>query len=205
MPHPRSRQGSQAISPLFVIKLMHTVIWAFFAGCIVALPVAGLMRRFDWALIFAAIVLVECAVLVVNRWRCPLTGIAARYTSNRADNFDIFLPAWRGTTRRSSVHSFSSVEWSRSGIGSPDPAPRVPPPCIFHLRPCAASPAPIRVRSPAGAAIPRKSAENRLPVRVGIPLTPDFGSIDPLPRPVYSRSARCGAGNSGEPMKSGER
>jgi hypothetical protein len=94
MPHPRSRQGSQAISPLFVIKLMHTVIWAFFAGCIVALPVAGLMRRFDWALIFAAIVLVECAVLVVNRWRCPLTGIAARYTSNRADNFDIFLPAW---------------------------------------------------------------------------------------------------------------
>ena len=39
-----------------------------------------------------AIVLVEVLVLVVNRWRCPLTDVAARYTTDRRDNFDIFLP-----------------------------------------------------------------------------------------------------------------
>jgi len=33
-------------------------------------------------------------VLALNRWRCPLTGIAARYTDNRRDNFDIYLPLW---------------------------------------------------------------------------------------------------------------
>jgi hypothetical protein len=33
-------------------------------------------------------------VLLANRMRCPLTGIAARYTDDRSDNFDIFLPAW---------------------------------------------------------------------------------------------------------------
>lgn len=27
-------------------------------------------------------------------WRCPLNPIAARYTEDRRDNFDIFLPEW---------------------------------------------------------------------------------------------------------------
>jgi hypothetical protein len=26
--------------------------------------------------------------------RCPLTDVAARYTDERADNFDIYLPLW---------------------------------------------------------------------------------------------------------------
>lgn len=29
-----------------------------------------------------------------NRGRCPLTTIAARYTDDRRDNFDIYLPLW---------------------------------------------------------------------------------------------------------------
>jgi hypothetical protein len=33
-------------------------------------------------------------VLAVNRWRCPLTPIAARYTEDRRANFDIYLPEW---------------------------------------------------------------------------------------------------------------
>jgi hypothetical protein len=31
-------------------------------------------------------------VLVVNGFRCPLTDVAARYTDDRRDNFDIYLP-----------------------------------------------------------------------------------------------------------------
>jgi hypothetical protein len=33
-------------------------------------------------------------VIIFNRWRCPLTGIAARYTDDRQENFDIYLPLW---------------------------------------------------------------------------------------------------------------
>jgi len=29
-----------------------------------------------------------------NKWRCPLTSVAARYTSDRRPNFDIYLPEW---------------------------------------------------------------------------------------------------------------
>jgi hypothetical protein len=40
------------------------------------------------------LVLVECAVLAVNKGRCPLTDWAARYTVDRSANFDIFIPEW---------------------------------------------------------------------------------------------------------------
>ncbi len=76
------------------IKLAHTVIWAFFAGCIVLVPVAGLMRRFDWVAMLTGLVLLECLVLAFNRGRCPLTDWAARYTDERSPNFDIYLPRW---------------------------------------------------------------------------------------------------------------
>jgi len=79
---------------LVAVKLLHTAIWAFFAACILALPVLGWARRFDWALAATVLILGECAVLAMNRGRCPLTGVAARYTDQRADNFDIYLPQW---------------------------------------------------------------------------------------------------------------
>lgn len=79
---------------LTAIKLLHTAIWAFFAGCILVLPVSALANRFDWALAATVLVLAECGVLALNRGRCPLTDLAARYTNDRAENFDIYLPHW---------------------------------------------------------------------------------------------------------------
>ena len=79
---------------LTAIKLLHTVIWAFLAACILALPVVGVLRRFRWAAIITVIVLLECGLLTVNGGRCPLTDLAARYTVDRNSNFDIYLPNW---------------------------------------------------------------------------------------------------------------
>lgn len=79
---------------LLLIKALHTVVWAFFAACILAIPIAACVRLLDVALLLIAIVMVEVLIIASNRGSCPLTPIAARYTSNRADNFDIFLPVW---------------------------------------------------------------------------------------------------------------
>ena len=79
---------------LTAIKLLHTVIWAFLAACILALPILALLRRFRWAAILSVIVLLECGLLAVNGGRCPLSDLAARYTDERASNFDIYLPNW---------------------------------------------------------------------------------------------------------------
>jgi hypothetical protein len=79
---------------LVLVKSLHTVAWAFFAGCILALPLVALASRFRLAAWLAGAVLVEVAIIIANRWRCPLTGVAARYTDDRRDNFDIYLPLW---------------------------------------------------------------------------------------------------------------
>ncbi len=76
------------------VKLLHTLIWAVLASCVVALFWAGWCRQFGWAFAITAVILGECAVLVFNEGRCPLTNVAARYTEDRADNFDIYLPIW---------------------------------------------------------------------------------------------------------------
>ncbi len=81
-------------SKLRTIKMIHTVVWAIFAGSIVAIPVyaAGGNVAMAWGLI--GFVFLEVVVLVANRLRCPLTAVAGRYTSDRKDNFDIYLPLW---------------------------------------------------------------------------------------------------------------
>ncbi len=76
------------------IKLLHTVIWAMLAGSIVSIPFLAKFRRFRWVVILSVLVLAECIVLALNGGRCPLTDIAWQFTSDRADNFDIYLPNW---------------------------------------------------------------------------------------------------------------
>jgi hypothetical protein len=79
---------------LRAIRVLHTIIWAFFAGCIIAIPILGLMQRYGQAAILIGVVLIEVMILVANRLRCPLTAVAASYTDDRSDNFDIYLPEW---------------------------------------------------------------------------------------------------------------
>jgi hypothetical protein len=81
-------------SSLRTVKILHTIAWAFFAGCIVLIPIAAWRRQLGLALVLIAIVLVEVAILLANGFRCPLTSVAARYTDDRRDNFDIYLPLW---------------------------------------------------------------------------------------------------------------
>ena len=88
------RSAARAAAALVVVKVLHTIAWAFFAGCIVALPVASWLGHHRAAAWLAAIVFVEVGILVVNGWRCPLTSLAARFTDERHDNFDIYLPLW---------------------------------------------------------------------------------------------------------------
>ena len=79
---------------LVIVKVVHTLAWAFFVGCIVAIPIVSLSSNYVAAAWLIGIVLLEGAVLVANGWRCPLTSLAARFTEERHDNFDIYLPEW---------------------------------------------------------------------------------------------------------------
>lgn len=79
---------------LRLIKTIHTIVWAFFVVCIVAIPVFGFVGSFGLAAAFIGLVFIEVLILTANRMRCPLTDMAARYTNDRSDNYDIYLPLW---------------------------------------------------------------------------------------------------------------
>lgn len=81
-------------SKLRAIKAIHTLVWAIFAGAILAIPVYAAAGKVTAAWGLIGFVFLEVTVLVANRMRCPLTDIAGRYTSQRQDNFDIYLPLW---------------------------------------------------------------------------------------------------------------
>jgi hypothetical protein len=80
---------------LIIIKLIHTIIWLIFVSAIMYVFYAGafnIINKLVWYCIGA--VLFECVVLMMNKWKCPLTSIAGKYTDDNSANFDIFLPEW---------------------------------------------------------------------------------------------------------------
>ena len=80
---------------LQLIKLLHTIIWAFLAGIIFYILYAGITGAITkWVWISLGLVVAEIVALLLNGWACPLTAIAAKHTPNRSDNFDIYLPLW---------------------------------------------------------------------------------------------------------------
>ena len=79
---------------LRLVKTAHTIVWAIFAGSIVAIPALAWFGHERQAAALIMLVLVEVLVLVANGGSCPLTAVAARFTADRRDNFDIYLPHW---------------------------------------------------------------------------------------------------------------
>ena len=90
---------------LLLIHLLHAMAWAVFAGAIIAITLAILTGRQRLAILLSLLVWIEVAVLALNGLRCPLTAVAARYTYDRAANFDIFLPR-------------SLAQWNKAIFGS---------------------------------------------------------------------------------------
>jgi len=84
-----------APNKLLLIKLVHTLIWAFFVSVIGYILYAGISNEVGTPVWIAiGLIVFEGIVLLMNKGKCPLTPLAAQYTNNTDDNFDIFLPKW---------------------------------------------------------------------------------------------------------------
>lgn len=80
---------------LSMIKLLHTLVWLVYVlilAYIFYAVTAGIIDGFLWICIW--LVCLEGLVLAVNKGKCPLTKVAARYSPSQAVGFDIFLPTW---------------------------------------------------------------------------------------------------------------
>lgn len=80
---------------LLKIKVLHTVIWAFFVLTILYILYAGIMDRIGTLLwISIALIVVEGFILLINGGKCPLTLLGEEYTEQTDVGFDIFLSKW---------------------------------------------------------------------------------------------------------------
>jgi hypothetical protein len=80
---------------LFLIKLVHTIIWFFYVCIIVYIFFAAIYNKIDYYLWVAiGLVVLEGLVLLVFKGKCPLTVIGYKYSENQDVGFDIFIPAW---------------------------------------------------------------------------------------------------------------
>lgn len=78
---------------LIIIKSLHSLVWLVMASASFYILYAGIFK-IKSAMLWVSLVLlcIESFVLLANRWVCPFTPLAKRYTSDRSDNFDIYLP-----------------------------------------------------------------------------------------------------------------
>ena len=80
---------------VFFIRLGHSVVFIFMVSCILYVLFAAIARRYDWALLAAlGAIFIEGVVLLLNRWRCPLTTLAEKHGAANGAVTDIFLPDW---------------------------------------------------------------------------------------------------------------
>lgn len=80
---------------LVIIKVIHTIIWAFFNVVIFYMLYAAITNKLDkWLWIGYGLFVLEGIVLLAFRFFCPLTVWARKYSDSAKHNFDIYLPEW---------------------------------------------------------------------------------------------------------------
>jgi len=97
------------INRLFILKLVHSVIFIFQSLCLLYILYCAVTGTFNWILLVAIVaILVNGLVLLLNRWRCPFTTIAERLGTEKGSVTDIFLLNWmaRNVFRGSAVLFF---------------------------------------------------------------------------------------------------
>ncbi|EKQ57235.1 MULTISPECIES: hypothetical protein [unclassified Clostridium] len=80
---------------LFYLKLIHTIIWAFYVFIFCYILYAGIYNKIDLYLWIAiGFEIIEVVILIIYKGKCPLTILGYKYIDNPEIGFDIFLPRW---------------------------------------------------------------------------------------------------------------
>lgn len=77
------------------MKIIHTLIWFFYVFVIGYILYASICNKISIYLFLGiGFVILEGVILLIFKWKCPLTVISYQYSDNHEAGFDIFLPKW---------------------------------------------------------------------------------------------------------------
>ena len=78
---------------LSLVKILHTAIWCVFVVAILFVLYAGVFDKVNTLVWYCiGLIIIEGMVLFACKWRCPLTILGSRYTSDTQVGFDICIP-----------------------------------------------------------------------------------------------------------------
>ncbi len=77
------------------IKVVHTIIFWVFSGCVIYALLSGLADRITvWTWVAVVLIVLEGVALWLSGGTCPLTLLAERQGAIQGSVADIFLPKW---------------------------------------------------------------------------------------------------------------
>jgi hypothetical protein len=82
---------------VFLIKLLHSLIFVFMSTCVGYLFYASFTATYDWKLAFViGVILLEGVILLLSGRRCPLSTLARKLGDETGDDLiaDYLLPKW---------------------------------------------------------------------------------------------------------------
>lgn len=95
---------------LFCIKFIHTIIWLFYVFIIGYILYASVSNIINFYLFIAiGFVVLEGIILLIFKWKCPLTVLGYKYSDNHEVGFDIFLPKWLAKNNKSIFSSIFAI------------------------------------------------------------------------------------------------
>jgi heme/copper-type cytochrome/quinol oxidase subunit 3 len=82
---------------IFLIKLVHSLIYLFMSVCLGYMFYAGLTETYDWRLVSAiGMIVLETIILALSGWHCPLSTWARKLGDKTGNDLlsDYLLPNW---------------------------------------------------------------------------------------------------------------
>ena len=94
-PFVRSLGRDSIVTMSILLKTIHTIVWAIMTFANFFAFYLAFIGRFDiWFWIPASFIMLEIFIIVLNDWKCPMTGMIEKYTKDRSDNFGLYIPGW---------------------------------------------------------------------------------------------------------------
>jgi hypothetical protein len=100
------------------IRIVHSIVYFFMMACLGYIFYCAIVKRYDWILLVSLIaIIIEGAVIFINRCNCPLTAFAEKYSSNKGSVTDLFLPEWcaRNTFKIATIVFIIELIWLAIG------------------------------------------------------------------------------------------
>jgi hypothetical protein len=82
-------------SLIVILRIIHTTVWVILSSYIMYILYAAIINKINKVVwIGILLIIIEGMILLLYKWRCPITVWVEKLSDNYVENTDIYLPKW---------------------------------------------------------------------------------------------------------------